>query len=223
MTTPPAATTAPSALGSANIVTLTADRPVDPETGIDVDAVGGLLAVAFDEPVTHWLVPETARHRPVMTGLFTLMAGDAIAGGGWVDILTTPDGPAGAAIWFDHATTPVAEPAEGPDLRPDEIFGPDAGRWHTLDQLMTAHHLAGPHLYLFAIGVLPAHQGNGLGGHLLGHGHRRQGGLPAYLEATSPDSRRLYHRHAYTDLGRIDLPDGPELWRMWRLPAGTQG
>jgi hypothetical protein len=39
--------------------------------------------------------------------------------------------------------------------------------------------------------------------------------MPAYLEATSPDSRRLYHRHGYTDLGRIDLPDGPSLWRMW--------
>lgn len=217
MTTPttPAAIT-PPALGPASIVTLTADRPVDPDTGLDVDAVGGLLAVAFDEPVTHWLVPEAARHRPVMTDLFAQMAGDALAGGGWVDILTAQGGqPAGAAIWFNHATTPVAEPTEGPDRRVEEIFGPDAGRWQTLDQLMTAHHLAGPHLYLFAVGVLPDHQGHGFGGQLLEQGHRRLGGLPSYLEATSSDSRRLYRRHAYTDLGCIDLPDGPTLWRMW--------
>jgi GNAT superfamily N-acetyltransferase len=216
-TTPPA--TSPSALGLASIVTLTADRPADPETGIDVDAVGGLLATAFDEPVTRWLVPETARHHPVMAALFTLMAGDALAGGGWVDVLTLPNGqPAGAAIWFNHATASVAEPVEGPDPRLDEVFGPDAGRWRTLDQLMTAHHLAGLHLYLFAVGVLPDHQGHGYGGHLLAQGHQRQGGVPAYLEATSTDSRRLYHRHCYADLGRIDLPDGPCLWRMQLIP-----
>jgi GNAT superfamily N-acetyltransferase len=213
MTTPPAAVT---------ISTLTHHDSSNHSTGtgIDVTAVGGLLAIAFDEPVTRWLVPELARHRPVMTGLFTLMASDALADGGWVDVLTTPHGqPAAAAIWFNHATADEA-PADGPDLRLDEIFGPDAGRWHTLDQLMTAHHLAGPHLYLFAIGVLPDHQGHGLGGQLLEHGHRRLGGLPAYLEATSADSRRLYRRHAYADLGRIDLPEGPSLWRMWAAVEG---
>jgi GNAT superfamily N-acetyltransferase len=159
-----------------------------------------------------------------MTGLFTFMAADALAGGGWVDVLTTADGPAAAAIWFNHATAEAATP-EGPDPRLEEVFGPDAGRWRALDQLMSAHHLAGPHLYLFAIGVLPDHQGRGLGGQLLEHGHRRLGGLPAYLEATSTDSRRLYRRDDYTDLGRIDLPDGPSMWRMWRMlvadrPAG---
>jgi GNAT superfamily N-acetyltransferase len=209
---------------TATITTLTRTGSADPGTGtgIDVDAVGGLLAIAFDEPVTHWLVPETARHRPVVTGLFTLMAADALAGGGWVDVLTADDGqPAGAAIWFNHATETETAAAEGSDPRLDEIFGPDAGRWQALDQLMTAHHLAGPHLYLFAIGVLPDHQGHGLGGQLLEHGHRRLGGLPAYLEATSSESRRLYHRHGYHDLGRIDLPDGPALWRMWA--AGQAG
>lgn len=221
MTTPSSATpTFPTDRPNV-VVTLTVDRPADPDTGLDADVVGGLLAVAFDEPITHWLVPEAARHRPVMTGLFTLMAAAALADGGWVDVLTTADGPAGAAIWFNCATT-EAGTAEGLDPRLDEIFGPDAGRWQALDQLMTAHHLAGPHLYLFAVGVLPDYQGNGLGGQLLRHGHQRQGGLPAYLEATSPSSRCLYHRHAYADLGRIDLPDGPPLWRMWRLPAGTE-
>jgi GNAT superfamily N-acetyltransferase len=218
MTTPFSTAPTSSTDNPTAVITLT----VDPDTGLDVDAVGGLLAVAFDEPVTHWLVPEAARHRPVMTGLFTLMATDALAGGGWIDVLTTDNGPAGAAIWFNHATAPEPGPSGGPDPRPDEIFGPDAGRWQALDQLMTAHHLAGPHLYLFAIGVHPDHQGHGLGGQLLAHGHQRQGGLPAYLEATSPSSRRLYHRHAYADLGRIDLPDGPPLWRMWRPPSGTQ-
>jgi GNAT superfamily N-acetyltransferase len=211
--------TTPSPAIPTAVVTLTTASLADPDTGgMDVDTVGGLLAVAFDEPVTHWLVPEAARHRPVMTDLFTLMATEALACGGWVDVLTTDSGqPAAAAIWFNHATGEAIH-AEGPDPRLDEIFGPDAARWQALDQLMTAHHLAGPHLYLFAVGVHPQHQNTGLGGHLLGHGHQRLGGLPAYLEATGPDSRRLYHRHEYHDLGRIDLPDGPTLWRMWHTP-----
>jgi GNAT superfamily N-acetyltransferase len=87
---------------------------------------------------------------------------------------------------------------------------------------MTQTHLSGPHHYLFAIGVLPDLQGNGLGARLLAYGHQRLGGLPAYLEATSPDSRRLYHRHDYHDLGEIHLPDGPSLWRMWHTPDPGQ-
>jgi GNAT superfamily N-acetyltransferase len=210
-------------LAAATITTLTETGSADPGTGIDVDAVGGLLAIAFDEPVTRWLVPDPDRHQQVLTDLFTLMATDALTDGGWVDILTHPAGqPTAAAIWFNHATTTDAVPGSEPDPRLDEVFGPDAARWRVLDELMARHHLADPHHYLFAIGVLPDLQGNGLGGQLLAHGHQRLGGLPAYLEATGPDSRRLYHRHGYHDLGRIDLPDGPSLWRMARIPIPAQ-
>jgi GNAT superfamily N-acetyltransferase len=197
------------------IATLTAADPANPHARTDIHAVAQLLAVAFDEPVTRWLVPDPGRHQQVMTGLFTLMAGDALASGGRVDVLATPDEqPVAAAIWFDYSTL-EGTPASEPDPRFNEVFGQFAHRWHLLDDLMTRNHLAGPHMYLFAVGVLPGHQGHGLGGQLLEHGHRRLGGLPAYLEATSADSRRLYRRHAYTDLGRIDLPDGPAMWRMW--------
>lgn len=113
-------------------------------------------------------------------------------------------------------------PTDDPDPRLDEVFGPDAVRWRTLDELMTGHHLASPHHYLFAIGVLPDYQGNGLGGALLAHGHRRFGGMTSYLEASSPDSRRLSHRHGYTDLGRIGLPDGPSPWRMQHNPVPVE-
>jgi len=83
MTTPTSTT--------ATITTLTQTHPTDPGTGIDVEAVAGLLATAFDEPVTGWLVPDPDRHQQVITGLFTLMAGDALTDGGRVDILTHPD------------------------------------------------------------------------------------------------------------------------------------
>ena len=48
-------------------------------------------------------------------------------------------------------------------------------------------------------------------------------GIPAYLEASGPDSRRLYLRHGYADYGpRIDLPGGPALYPMWRQPHDPQ-
>lgn len=43
-------------------------------------------------------------------------------------------------------------------------------------------------------------------------------GDAAYLEATSPDNRRLYERHGFEVTGEIVVPDGPTLWAMWRDP-----
>ena len=42
--------------------------------------------------------------------------------------------------------------------------------------------------------------------------------MPAYLEATSEGNRRLYLRHGFEVTGEIQLPDGPNMWPMWRTP-----
>jgi RimJ/RimL family protein N-acetyltransferase len=42
---------------------------------------------------------------------------------------------------------------------------------------------------------------------------------PAYLEATSEASMRLYLRHGFVVTGEIPLPDGPPLWCMSRSPG----
>jgi GNAT superfamily N-acetyltransferase len=128
--------------------------------------------------------------------------------------------PVAAAVWFDQ-TTPTSRPAE-PDPRCSEIFGPDLDRWRTLEEATGGHHLHGPHHYLLAIGVHPDLHGRGLGSRLLTHRHPHVKPHPAYLEATSPDSRRLYQRLGYHDLGELHLPDdGPTLWRMWRPTPAT--
>lgn len=184
--------------------------------------VARLLATAFDEPATRWLVPDPARRQNVMPGFFSNMIKDAFTSGS-VDILTEDDKqPLAAAIWFDstHDTpTTTRDNARDPGGGGDRwwnVFGPDAPRWLTLEALMDAHHVTGPHHYLFAIGVHPAVQGRGLGGLLLDHAHAQRPCHPHYLEATTPASRRLYARHGYTDLGELVIPDGPCLWRMLR-------
>jgi hypothetical protein len=67
--------------------------------------------------------------------------------------------------------------------------------------------------------VLPGHQGRKTGTRLLEEYHRGldEAGIPAYLEASSTRSRRLYLRHGYQDLGDpIFMPDGPPMFPMWR-------
>jgi len=44
-------------------------------------------------------------------------------------------------------------------------------------------------------------------------------GVPAYLEASSLDSARLYERLGFRRLAQTtDIPGGPSLYPMWRDP-----
>jgi predicted N-acetyltransferase YhbS len=69
--------------------------------------------------------------------------------------------------------------------------------------------------------VRPERQGAGIGGALIAPGLERcdREAVPAYLEATSDRNRALYERHGFRAHGRIALPGGPALWRMWRDPS----
>lgn len=63
-----------------------------------------------------------------------------------------------------------------------------------------------------------------LGAALLDHQHAAldRAGIPAYLEASNVDNRRLYLRHGYRSAAPFHLPfDGPPLWPMWRDPRSV--
>ncbi len=67
----------------------------------------------------------------------------------------------------------------------------------------------------------PRPRGEGLGAALVRHVLDRcdREGLPAYLEASSERSAKLYERLGYTFTDRtLDLPDGPRMYPMWREP-----
>jgi ribosomal protein S18 acetylase RimI-like enzyme len=103
-----------------------------------------------------------------------------------------------------------------------DAAGRHVGRFRDFDNTLAAHHPdTGPHHHLTMVAVAAGHQGRGVGSTLLHAHHRRltPRGLPAYLEAADPASRRLYLRHGYHDLqlARFHLPgNGPPLWPMWR-------
>ncbi|MGB8941961.1 MAG: GNAT family N-acetyltransferase [Streptomyces sp.] len=184
-----------------------------------------LLDEAFrDDPVSSWVFPDAEhrrrRHGALMDGFFDLALSE-----GYVDI--AEDGSA-VALWWSVPAGADEDAEEGPaQLR--EAVDPDNARIEEIARLTgEAHPTDRPHQYLHMIGVSPERQGEGLGSALIGAVLERcdREGLHAYLEASNSRSRVLYSRLGFRFTGNaINLPDGPQLWPMWREPepSGTDG
>lgn len=73
--------------------------------------------------------------------------------------------------------------------------------------------------YLSIVGVLPAFQGQGLGGGLINEVLMKtdSSGVPTYLETFTPRNISFYQRLGYRAIGRFDEPtSGGEYWLMVR-------
>ncbi|MGH3189159.1 MAG: hypothetical protein ACRDOL_18185 [Streptosporangiaceae bacterium] len=184
----------------------------------DADALSQVIAEAFfDLPPSRWLVEDPAARRAIFPAYFRLYVEHALAAG---LVHTTPDRDA-AALWLP-AGPGAPGPPDGYRARLAALAGPLAGRFEAFDAALEAHHPAAvPHQHLAILAVRPGRQGHRTGTTLLTARHATLDvqGIPAFLQASGPDSRRLYLRHGYTDYGpRIDLPGGPALYPMWRRP-----
>nr|WP_221382497.1 GNAT family N-acetyltransferase [Actinoplanes polyasparticus] len=185
----------------------------------DIDLVADIVADAFLHlDVIRFLVPDDQRRHAVSRAWYRLYIAHAIGGAG--QVVVTEDNTA-AAVWFDR----TREPSEPDDYgaRLAELAGDYLPRFQHLDAQMDAHHPRDPHWHLLFLAVHPSRWGQGLGSRLMRSTHQQldRDGIPAYLEATSKQNRRLYHRHGYTDMNppTLAVSDGTPLYRMWR-PAG---
>lgn len=187
----------------------------------DIPTIGDALARAFHaDPVLAWIVPDAARRRARLSSVFTAFAEVYLSHN---ETYVTGDG-AGAALWAPAGVEPIIEEqAEGFGERIAAALGDDADRAWEATALLEQHHPAEPSFYLQFLGVVPEHQGRGLGSQLLATVLRRcdATGTPAYLEATSAHNRRLYQRHGFEVVGELTLPSGPPLWPMWRNPVSS--
>jgi ribosomal protein S18 acetylase RimI-like enzyme len=180
----------------------------------DVGALSATLAAAFfNDPVFAWCYPSGERRRRILVPWFDAVLTSNLVHG---DTYTTDNAVAGA-VW----TPPGAEEDDKLGDRLAEISGPDAERLLAAFALMEANHPHQPHHYLFLLATRPEMQSHGIGSRLLRPVLEQcdRDATPAYLEATSENSRRLYLRHGFEPVGEIRLPGGPSMWPMWREPS----
>ncbi|GAA2435614.1 GNAT family N-acetyltransferase [Streptomyces glaucus] len=180
-----------------------------------------LLDEAFqDDPVSSWVFPgdeyrRTTHHR--LMAAFT----DIVLADGRIDV--TEDGSA-CALWLSVPAGDHAGEDDGPALV-REAVDPDNARVELIGRLTADIHPSDrAHEYLWMIGVAPERWGQGLGTALITSVLDRcdREALPAYLEASSARSRRLYERLGFECTGAaLRLPDGPRMWPMWREPQPT--
>jgi ribosomal protein S18 acetylase RimI-like enzyme len=185
----------------------------------DRDAVVRVLVRAFDrDPVASWLLRSDTRRAWAFETAFdvsflrlTLPAGETwLAGNG-----------AGVALWTPPGgwSTARALPAL-PRLARAVGFTRSLSLLRAVTGVQD-HHPREPHWYLFALGVDPDRQGQGVGSALLREvlgacDARRE---KAYLEASSEKNVRLYERHGFATKGEVRLlPGSPPLWPMLREP-----
>jgi GNAT superfamily N-acetyltransferase len=186
----------------------------------DLDVLCDLMAEAFfDLSPSAWLIADETARREIFPSYFRIFLENGFANG-YVD---TTIGWAGAAVWLPVGTEPPRPPL-GYHQRLTAATAPWTSRFIAFDAVLEARHPVGKaHHHLALLGVRPGRQGRGIGTALLeAHHHQLDtDGLPAYLEASSPGSRKLYLRHGYADLEPpIPLPGGPSLYPMWREPKG---
>jgi GNAT superfamily N-acetyltransferase len=193
---------------------------VVPANAADVDALSQLIAAAFhDLAPSRWLISDPGVRREIFPGYFRIYVEHALTEG---VVNTTPDR-AAVALWLPVGTSqPVPGPGYNARLR--AATDPCTGRFRIFDRELDRHHPVGtPHHHLAILAVQPNRQQQGIGTALLRAHHATldEAGMPAYLEAADLNSRRLYQAHGYVLQPNtpIRLPDGPEMWPMWRKPS----
>ncbi|QJY45463.1 GNAT family N-acetyltransferase [Pseudonocardia broussonetiae] len=192
---------------------------VRPATSADRARAAQVLAAAFaDDPLFLHVLPLGARRRAErLRRFFDLeVQRSERTGGTWA----AADG-AGTAVWFPPGTwRPTAREVlrEAPAVV--RVLGREAPRALRVQAALQRHHPSAPHWYLLALATEPGRQGGGVGTALLRPVLERcdRDRVPAYLEATTERSRRLYLRHGFRDAEPLHLPGGPPVHPMWRDP-----
>jgi ribosomal protein S18 acetylase RimI-like enzyme len=183
----------------------------------DADMVTQILATSFvTDPISMWIFPvaddELARRN---VDFFRPFVDLVLAAG---QVYTTSDY-AGAALWMEVNVEEPAEDDEEFGQRVRAACGEYAKQFDILGELFDTHHPGHEsHAYLMFVGVRPDRQNEGVGTALLCDRFVDLDATrtPAYLEASSPHNRRLYSRLGFETMRTLTLPDGPDLWPMWR-------
>ncbi|MBA3328060.1 MAG: GNAT family N-acetyltransferase [Solirubrobacterales bacterium] len=183
----------------------------------DFEPLAATLARAFyDDPVTAWFYPDDARRMRHARRFFAIRMRQIA---GQDEIYTTPEH-SGGALWTlpDRWREDLRQALMLLPMLP--VLLPRIVRSARAVREIERRHPAEPHFYLSVLGTDPDQQGGGIASALLAPVLERcdSDGLPAYLESSRESNVGFYARHGFEVTERMELPDGPPLWLMWRDP-----
>jgi len=182
-------------------------------------AVATLVSAFAEDPVAVHLFPDRAQRPAGMAHIFRM----ALRYGknyGRIDVIQS----CGAvAVWVQpEYTTPSwwRMVRAGFLASPFVVGGSATRRMLNFEHFISAcrmRTMAGPHWFLFCIGVRPDQQGQGLGAALLRHGlqHLQATGIPCYLETANVRNLSFYQKNGFRLVGEQHQPSaGPGVWSL---------
>jgi GNAT superfamily N-acetyltransferase len=179
---------------------------------IDVHRLVAPIVTAFSsDPFVRWMLPDAACF---LTQFGALARSNAAISVAYAAARHTDDFSA-AALWLPAGVE------TSPEARAAVRQGIPEGRMATalaVFERMGAAHPAEPAWHLHLLGVDPPLQGAGYGSALLRTTLAELDALhvAAFLESTSPGSRRLYERYGFEATDEIQVADSPPIWPMLR-------
>jgi GNAT superfamily N-acetyltransferase len=191
----------------------------------DVRELARVLGRAFyDDPPFMWMLPDERSRQRRAAGVFgAILRSQAMRYGG-VEVAGDGSAIVGGAIWLPPGHW---APTVGEQLRSlpgyARALGRGIGPASELVAAMTKDHPREEHWYLYAIGVDPARQGQGMASALLRSRLARcdADATPAYLESSKSGNVPIYEHFGFEVTGTLTPPRGaPPLTPMWRHPAG---
>lgn len=183
--------------------------------------LAGLVAAAFHPlDAAVWQIGDDEVRRAVFPGYFQAYLDLALRDG----VIEVTEDRTALAAWVREDSAHAPAP-QRPAPHVAAMLGPVwAERIYEFDCLLHAALPAPGRTFehLAVLATRPSLQGKGLGSVLLEHrlAYLDQAGIPAYLEASGPNTRRVYLKFGFVDHGEpIRLPNGHEMYSMWREPA----
>ncbi|HLJ34084.1 MAG TPA: GNAT family N-acetyltransferase [Ktedonobacteraceae bacterium] len=185
------------------------------------------MSKAFrDEPAWVYLLPDGARRLRLLPSFFNILLRYSQRYGA---VYTTTDSE-GAACWLTPGnTTPLLHRLIRIGIR-EARPGIDLGwagfrRYMAMERCSETLHqqsVTGDHWYLWALGVDPVYQKQGMGGMLMQPVFERADAnrLPCYLETSNELNITFYQKHGFTVVNEGTVPKSDlHVWAMMRKPV----